>query len=330
VDAGREPGRLALVTGLTGQDGSFIAELLLQKGYEVVGLIRGDQADPLGASEHLRDRVQLLKGELLEPESLRSAVAKTMPDELYHLAAPSFAPDTWRNPAHTIAAIAEASATLLEAVRDSSRQTRVFVAVSGQMFGAALESPQNEKTPCRPLSPYGTAKLAAHQLVSQFRAHEGLFACSGILYNHESERRPPGFVSRKITRAAAAIKLGLEHEVVLGDMDAVRDWSFAGDIMEAAWLMLQQDTADDYVLASGVGHTVAELAELAFSQVGLDAPEYVRVDPRLQRPPDLAPLVGDPTRARERLGWKPSLGFNELIARMVDADLRELETAKYA
>jgi len=327
VAGGGERRRRALVTGLTGQDGSFVADLLVEKGYEVIGLVRGALSDPLGASEHLRGRVELVAGDLLEPRSLSAAVSDTSPDELYHLAAPSFAPDTWRNPAQTMAAIAGATATLLEAVRDNSRHTRVFVAVSGSIFGAAPDSPQHEDTPCRPRTPYAIAKLAAHQLVGQLRARDGLFACSGILYNHESERRPPQFVSRKVTRAAAAIKLGLEHELVLGDLDAVRDWSFAGDVMHGAWLMLQQDHADDYILASGIPHTVTELANLAFSRVGLSAQDYIRVDPTLRRPPDVAPLVGDPTPARNRLAWQPTVTFEQLIERMVDADLEALRCA---
>lgn len=317
--------RVALVTGLTGQDGSFLAELLLDKGYAVAGLVRPEGDDGLGYSEHLRGRVELVDGDLLEAETLTAAVDQIRPDELYHLAAPSFTPDSWRNPSVTFAAIAGATATLLEGVRRTTPRTRVFLASSGAMFGAAAESPQREDTPCRPLTPYATAKLAAHQLAGQLRAHDGLFACSGILYNHESERRPDYFVSRKITRAAASIKLGLTDRVELGDVSAVRDWSFAGDLMEGAWLMLQQDEPDDYVLASGVGHTVAELAEVAFAQVALDAGTYVQVDTKLVRPSETTPPVGDATRARERLGWRPALSFEQLIQRMVDADLRTLE-----
>jgi GDPmannose 4,6-dehydratase len=224
----------------------------------------------------------------------------------------------------TIAAIVGSTATLLTAVRDCTEQVRVFVASSGAMFGAAPESPQREDTRCRPETPYASAKLAAHQLVGQLRRRDGIFACSGILYNHESERRPESFVPRKITRAAAAVKLGLAGEVVLGDLDAVRDWSFAGDIVRGAWLMLQQDQADDYILASGIPHSVAELADVAFAHVGLDAGRYIRVDPGLVRPPEPVPRVGDPSRARERLGWSATLSFQQLVHRMVDADLRAL------
>jgi GDPmannose 4,6-dehydratase len=297
---------------------------LLDRGYEVAGVIRRSPTESLGASEHLRGRVDLVRGDLLEPDSLVAAVTDLRPDELYHLAAPSFVPDSWRHPAQTFAAITSATATVLEAVREHSPQTRVFAAASGAMFGEAPEAPQREETVCRPQTPYATAKLAAHLLVGQLRAADGLFACSGILYNHESERRPESFVSRKITRAAAAIKLGLQDDVVLGDTQAIRDWSFAGDIMRGAWLMLQQDRAEDYVLASGIPHTVVELAEVAFAHVGLDAQAHIRVDPSLVRAPEGTPQVGDPRRARERLGWAPTLTFAQLIERMVDADLRAL------
>jgi GDPmannose 4,6-dehydratase len=320
-----QAGRRALITGLTGQDGSFLAELLLEKGYAVTGMVRGGRDASLGASEHLRGRVSLVHGDLLAPESLTATVADAGVQELYHLAAPSFVPHSWERPAETLAAIAEATAVLLEAVRRYTSDARVFVASSATIFGSARESPQREDTPSHPRNPYATAKLAAQHVAGQLREHDGLFACVGILYNHESERRPPSFVSRKITQAAAAIKLGLEREVVLGDLEAVRDWSFAGDAMQAAWLTLQQDRPDDYILASGVAHTVAQLAEIAFDHVGLNATDHIRVDPSLVRRPEDTPLVGDPARARERLGWRPTLTFEQLIHRMVDSDLRELE-----
>jgi GDPmannose 4,6-dehydratase len=313
------------VTGITGQDGSFLAELLLNRGYHVLGMVRGSPATPLGSSEPLRDRIELVRGELLDPPSLRAAVAHARPDELYHLAAPSFVPDSWLRPARTLAAIAESTATLLEAIRENSGHTRLFVAASGAIFGAAPESPQREQTLCLPETPYAIAKLAAHQIVGQLREHDGLFACSGILYNHESERRAESFVTRKITRAAAAIKLGLVDEVVLGDVTAVRDWSFAGDVMRGAWLMLQQEEPEDFVLASGLGHTVAEFAEAAFRCVGLRAEDYLTIDATLRRPPEPTPRIGDPSRARERLGWRATLSFEQLVERMVEADLRELE-----
>ena len=320
----RTDDRHALVTGLTGQDGSFLADLLLGRGYRVTGMIRPCAPEGLGLAEHLRGQVELVEGDLFDPESLREAVVGTLPDELYHLAAPSFVPESWKRPARTLAAIGGATATLMEAVREHSARTRVFVAGSGAMFGAAPVSPQREDTPCWPETPYATAKLAAHQLVGELRGNDGLFACSGVLYNHESERRPESFVTRKITRAAAAIKQGLAERVELGDLSAVRDWSFAGDVMEGAWLMLQHHEPDDYILASGIGHTVAEFAEAAFACVGLRAEDHISVDTTLQRPPEPTPRVGDPGRARERLGWRPTLSFEQLVERMVDADLRAL------
>ena len=315
----------ALITGITGQDGSFLGELLIEKGYTVTGVIRGSAEESLGCSEHLRGRVALAAGDLLRPDTLRAAIEQVRPQEIYHLAAPSFVPASWREPGESMRAIAGSCAAILEAVRDLDRETRVFVSASGAIFGEAPESPQREDTPCRPSTPYAIAKLAAHQLVGALRAHDGLHASSGIVYNHESERRPEQFVTRRITRGAAAISLGLQQELMLGSLEAVRDWTFAGDIVYGAWLMLQQDRPDDYVLASGVPHTVAELARTAFACVGLDADRYLRVDPALVRPAERTPSVGDPAKARERLGWEPRVGFEELVARMVRADLHDLQ-----
>jgi GDPmannose 4,6-dehydratase len=318
--------RHALITGITGQDGSFLAELLLEQGYSVTGLVRDAPAQSLGCSEHLRDQLELARGDLREPATLRAAIERVRPHEVYHLAGPSFVPTSWQEPGETIGAIVGSAASILEAARELDPTMRVFMSASGSMFGAAPESPQREDTPCRPLTPYAIAKLAAHQLVGAMRAHDGLHACSGIVFNHESERRPERFVTRKVTRAAAAIALGLQQELALGDLQAVRDWSFAGDIVRGAWLMLQQDLPADYVLASGVPRTVAELARTAFACVDLPAERYLRVDPSLVRPPEGTPSVGDPTKARERLGWKPLVGFEELVERMVRADLRSLES----
>jgi GDPmannose 4,6-dehydratase len=324
---GRGPrrARRALITGITGQDGSFLAELLLEKGYEVTGVVRDTRGASLGCCEHLRDRVALARGDLLERTSLRTAIEDGEPDEIYHLAAPSFVPASWREPASTFAAIAGSAAAILQAVREIDSSMRVFLAASGLIFGDAGESPQNEQTRCRPASPYAIAKLAAHELAGAMRAHQGVHACSGIAYNHESERRPKEFVTRKVTNAAAAIALGLEDELVLGDLEAVRDWSFAGDIMRGAWLALQHETPDDYVLASGVGHTVAEFVGAAFACVDLDPDEYVRVDEEFVRPREGTANVGDPSRARERLGWVAELSFAELVERMVRADVQALE-----
>jgi GDPmannose 4,6-dehydratase len=315
----------ALITGLTGQDGSFLAELLLEKGYVVTGLIRGAPEQLLGFSEHLRGRVQLVRGDLLEPDTLRAAIEEVRPREIYHLASPSFVPDSFERPAQTLQAIAGSTATILEAMRAIDPQMRMFLAGSASMFGEANESPQREDTPCRPTAPYGLAKLAAHNLVSALRASDGLYASTGILFNHDSERRPEWFVTHKITRAAAAIKLGLQEEVMLGDLTAVRDWSFAGDIMRGAWLMLQQDQPEDYVLASGVPHRVSDLVEAAFACVELDPDRYVRIDPALVRPPETTPSVGDSSKARERLGWEPQVSFEALVEYMVGADLRSLQ-----
>ncbi len=326
----RSRGRTALITGISGQDGSFLAELLLEHGYEVVGLVHGSLERSLGCSEHLRERVRLLAGDLHDPASLRTAVEQVRPWEIYHLASPSFVPASWERPRETAEAIVGSTAAILEAVRETDRDARVFVSASGAIFGEAQESPQREETPCRPTSPYAIAKLAAHQLVGALRAHEGLHASSGILYNHESERRPERFVTRRITRGAAAISLGLRDELTLGSLQAVRDWSFAGDIARGAWLMLQRDHPGDYVLASGVGHTVAEFAAAAFACVDLDAERYVRVDPALVRPAETTPSVGDPRKARALLGWEPRVGFEELVERMVRADLRSLRDASGA
>jgi GDPmannose 4,6-dehydratase len=320
-----EPARRALVTGITGQDGSFVAELLLEKGYEVTGLVRGAHERTLGASEHLRERIGLLWCDLLDLDGLRAAIAQVRPSELYHLASPSFVPASWQNPMESLSAICGSGAAILQVVREIQPSTRVFVASSTAMFGDAPESPQREDTPCHPTSPYAIAKLATHQLLGLLRDRDGLYACSGICNNHESERRPEQFVTRKITRGAAAIKLGLEQELHLGDLDAVRDWSFAGDVMHAAWLSLQQEQARDYVLASGVGRTVREFAQVAFACVGLEAERYLRQDQTLVRAPERTLNIGDPTRAREELGWRAQLSFEGLVERMVQFDLRALE-----
>jgi GDPmannose 4,6-dehydratase len=317
--------KTALITGFTGQDGSFLAELLLAEGYRVTGLVRSSPGRRLGCSEHLRDAVELLSGDLLEPDTLRAAIERTRPAELYHLATPSFVPRSWEHPGETLLAIATSTAAILEAVRDVTPGTRVFVPASGAIFGDTPESPQREDTPCYPTSPYAVAKLASHRLVGVMREHFGMHASSGITYNHESERRPERFVTRRVTRGAAAVALGIEQELTLGSLDAVRDWSFAGDIVRGAWLMLQQERAEDYVLASGVPRTVAELARAAFSLVGLDWERHVRVDDALVRAPERTASVGDASKARAQLGWVPQITFEGLIERMVRADMRALE-----
>jgi GDPmannose 4,6-dehydratase len=318
------PSRRALITGITGQDGSFLTELLLDRGYDVTGMVRGGPDAALGLIEHLRDRVTVIEGDLLNAASVSEAIARAGADEIYHLAAPTFVPDSWRAPRATIAAIAGATATVLEAVIASGASTRMFLASSAEMFGDTDTTPQREDTACRPRNPYAAAKLLAHQLAGQLRDHAGVHVCSGILYNHESERRPERFVSRKITRAAAEIKLGLRTELPLGDLSAVRDWSFAGDVMLGAWLSLQHDQPSDYIFASGIPHTVKDLLHTAFAHIGLDPDEYVQLDSTLTRGPEQTAPIGDPSRARHQLGWTPTCNFEQLIARMVDADLRAL------
>lgn len=309
----------ALVTGVTGQDGSFLVELLLGKGYEVVGMVRGEDEVP---------GIALVRGDLLDPASLRAAVEEAAPDELYHLAAPTFVPDSWRDPTGTMAAIAGSTATLLAVACERDPSPRVLVTTSSEIFGDAGESPQNESSPMRPRTPYGVAKLAAHGLVGAMRARHGLFACSAILYNHESVRRPERFVTRRVCRGAAAIKLGLADELTLGDLEAVRDWTFAGDVMRGVWMALQHDEPGDYVFAGGVRRAVRELVDAAFAHVGLDPSRYVRIDPEFVRGVEPTPLVGDASRARDVLGWEPAVSFEELVASMVDADLAALSATE--
>jgi GDPmannose 4,6-dehydratase len=321
--------RIALITGIAGQDGSFLAELLLERGYRVAGMTHAGGDGSLGCSEHLRAEIDVLEGELLDPATLRGAIERVGPTEIYHLAAPSFVPASWEQPRETFVAIVGSCAAILETVRELTPATRVFVAASGAIFGDAPESPQREETPCRPTSPYAIAKLAAHQLVGAMRDREGMHASSGIVFNHESERRPERFVTRRITRGAAAISRGLADGLSLGSLDAVRDWSFAGDVMRGAWMMLQRERPGDYVLASGVGRTVADFARTAFECVGLDWERYVSVDPALVRAPEGTASVGDPTRARRELGWEPEVGFDELVNRMVAADVGSLGATPY-
>ena len=308
----------ALITGISGQDGGYLTELLQGKGYEVVGLVRA------GSHAAVPAGVATVSGDLADAESLRAAVLDTTPDELYHLAAPTFVPASWKDPAGTLALVAGATATLLQATREVDGGVRVLVANSGEIYGAAKVSPQTEETAMRPRSPYGVAKLAAYGLVDTMRHKHGLHASSAIAYNHESPRRPERFLPRKVARAAAAIKLGLQDEVALGDLDAVRDWCHARDVVRGYWLMLQQDAPGDYILAGGVGRTVGELVDAAFACVGLDPAEHVRVEQKFVRPAERTPPVGDTTRAREQLGWAPETSFHAMIEEMVQADLAAL------
>ncbi|HEY8581675.1 MAG TPA: GDP-mannose 4,6-dehydratase [Capillimicrobium sp.] len=306
----------ALVTGVAGQDGSLLAELLLAEGHEVWGMVRGDGPAP--------DGVRAVRGDLLDPASLRRAVAEARPQRLFHLAAPSFVPRSWDEPVETFSAIAGATAVLLDAALGADPAVRVFIASSGEIFGDAGEAPQRETTGCRPRTPYGVAKLAQLHLARVWRDQRGAHVSCGIAYNHESERRPLQFVTRKITAGAAAIALGRQDELTLGDLDAVRDWSAARDIVRAAALMLEQDEPDDYVLASGRGRTVRELVDAAFAAAGADPAGRVRIDPAFARPREATPQIGDPSKARERLGWEPTVSFEELVGQMVRADLARL------
>jgi GDPmannose 4,6-dehydratase len=308
----------ALITGVTGQDGSYLAELLASRGREVVGMAR----DPSAPAPNLANvDVELIAGDLRDRDGLRRMLADVAPDELFHLAAPTFVPASWEDPAGTFDEIAGATATLLAAAAGTGM--RVFVASSSEIFGDARESPQHEESPMRPWSPYGVAKLAVHRLVGAYR-RGGLHASSGITYNHESPRRPERFLPRKVTRGVAAIALGLERELSLGSLDAVRDWSAARDVVRGALLAVEHDSPGDYVFASGVGRTVRDLVDTAFARVGLDPDEHVRVDPAFVRPPEATPQIGDPSRARAVLSWEPEISFEQLIGEMVDADLAAL------
>jgi GDPmannose 4,6-dehydratase len=313
-----------LITGISGQDGSYLAELLVAKGYDVTGVVRDPEDREIPNLAGVRDRVALVGGDLLNPATLTDALSAVRPHELYHLAAPTFVPTSWEDPASILEAIGGATATLLGAARRLDPEMRVFVATSSEVFGDAGESPQSERSPMRPRSPYGVAKLAAHGLVGALREHFGMYVVSGITYNHESPRRPQHFLPRKVTRGAAAIALGLEDELVLGDLGAVRDWSHAADIVRGAWLSLQAEAPGDYVFASGVGRTVGDLVNAAFAAAGTSPEGRVRVEPAFVRPPEPWAPVGDPSHARATLGWAPEIGFEALIAEMVAADLAAL------
>ena len=320
--------RRALITGVTGQDGSYLAELLVSRGYEVWGALRGSPDADHPNLDAVREQVELVTCDVVDPSGVEATLRACRPHEIYHLAGISFVPRSWEKPLQTIAVNAGAVTSLLEAVRTVTPAARVFSAASGEMFGDAPESPQHEDTPFRPRTPYAIAKLHAHLTIGAYRRHHALHASSGIAFNHESARRPPEFVTRKVTRTAAAIKLGLEDELVLGDLDAVRDWGYAPDFVEAMWLMLAQEEPDDYVIATGRGHTVRELVEVAFASVGLDSELYLRVDPGLVRPREAVPSIGDPAKARARLGWAPTTPFPRMLAEMVQVDLRALAPAE--
>ncbi|MBK8127488.1 MAG: GDP-mannose 4,6-dehydratase [bacterium] len=315
----------ALITGITGQDGSYLAELLLAKGYDVCGMVRRSSGDNLGRIEHLRERVTLLPGDLLDTNSLQHVVREARPDEVYNLAAQSFVPSSWAQPNLTSEYTALGVTRLLEVIRQINPAIKFYQASSSEMFGNVRATPQNELTPFHPRSPYGVAKVYGHYITVNARESYDLFAVSGILFNHESPRRGKEFVTRKITRGAAAIKLGLVDVLELGNLDAHRDWGFAGDYVESMWRMLQQDAAEDFVIATGKTHSVREFCALAFGGLGLDYEQYVRVNPKFVRPAEVDLLVGDASKAKRLLDWVPRVQLPELVQMMVAQDLSELK-----
>ena len=317
----------ALITGITGQDGSYLSEFLLDKGYEVYGMVRRASLDRFDRIDHIKDRIHLVQGDLTDQSSLDEAVKEIRPEEIYNLAAQSFVPTSWNQPTLTGEVTGMGTTRLLEAVRKIKPDARFYQASSSEMFGKVREVPQTELTPFHPRSPYGVAKVYGHFITVNYRESYNIFACSGILFNHESPRRGLEFVTRKITHGVARIKMGLANELRLGNLDAKRDWGFAGDYVEAMWLMLQQSEPDDYVVATGETHSVREFVEIAFGAAGLDWKKYVVLDPKFLRPAEVELLVGDPAKAKKKLGWAPKVSFQELIKMMVDADIKGLKGA---
>lgn len=311
----------ALITGITGQDGSYLAELLLQQGYEVSGIIRRVTKPNLDNIGHLGKDIQLLSGDLTDLGSLVSVVAQVQPDEVYNLAAQSFVPESWTQPSATGQITGLGVTNMLEALRLIKPDAKFYQASSSEMFGKVQETPQKETTSLYPRSPYGVAKVYGHWLTVNYRESYDMFACSGILFNHESPRRGLEFVTRKVTNAVARIKLGLQKELPMGNLDAKRDWGFAGDYVKAMWLMLQQEQPDDYVIATGETHSVRELVNTAFAVAGLNWEDYVVIDPRFIRPAEVDLLLGDSSKAKQKLGWQPEVSFEQLVQMMVEADL---------
>jgi GDPmannose 4,6-dehydratase len=311
----------ALITGVTGQDGSYLAEFLLGKGYEVFATIRRSSIANFDRIAHIQEKITLIPADLLDQNSLTSAVLQAKPREIYNLAAQSFVPTSWNQPVLTGEFTALGATRMLEAIRAIDPTIRFYQASSSEMFGKVRQTPQTEATPFYPRSPYGVAKLYGHWITVNYRESYDLFACSGILFNHESPRRGKEFVTRKVTEGAAKAKMGKQRVLKMGNLDARRDWGFAGDYVEAMWLMLQQDAPDDYVIATGVSHSVRELLQCAFGAVGLNWEDYVVVDPAFVRPAEVDFLLGDSTKARQKLGWKPRVDFEQLIRMMVENDL---------
>ena len=315
----------ALITGITGQDGSYLAEFLLEQGYEVVGLVRRTSTVNFQRIQHIQKRLTLVSGDLLDQASLISVLQEYRPEEIYNLAAQSFVPTSWSQPVFTGEVTALGVTRLLEATRQVDPDARFYQASSSEMFGKVREVPQTEATPFYPRSPYGVAKVYGHWITINYRESYDLFACSGILFNHESPRRGLEFVTRKVAHGAALIKLGMARDLRLGNLEAKRDWGYAGDYVRAMWLMLQQETPDDYVVGTGQTHSVRELCQVAFGHLGLDYQEFVKPDPRFMRPAEVDLLVSDPSKAREELGWEPAVSFEDLVVMMVDADLKRIQ-----
>ena len=311
----------ALISGITGQDGSYLAELLLEKGYEVYGIIRRSSVESTDRIAHLLDQITFMQADLLDQSSLLSAVQSVRPDEVYNLAAQSFVPTSWNQPVLTGEFTALGVTRMLEAIRNVNKPIRFYQASSSEMFGNPIETPQRETTPFAPRSPYGVAKVYGHYITVNYRESYGLFACSGILFNHESPRRGTEFVTRKISQAVARIKLGYSKDLCLGNLDARRDWGFAGDYVKAIWAMLQQDEPQDFVVATGRAHSVRDFCEAAFGCVQLDWRDFVKVDEKLFRPAEVDRLVGDAAKAQRVLGWKPGVSFSELVNMMVDQEI---------
>ncbi len=326
--------RKALITGITGQDGSYLAELLLEKGYTVYGLARRTSSTNTSRIDHIMDRIELVPGDMTDQGSLVNVIKHCEPDEVYNLAAQSFVGSSWSQPLYTGDVTALGVTRLLEAIRINGISTRYYQASSSEMFGKVQQMPQSESTPFYPRSPYAVAKLYGHWITVNYRESYNMFACSGILFNHESPRRGIEFVTRKITDGVARIYHGLSDELRLGNLDAKRDWGFAGDYVEAMWMMLQQDSPDDYVVATGETHTVKEFCEIAFGAAGLDWEKYVKVDPKFMRPAEVNLLLGDSTKAHKALGWKPKVSFKELVNMMVESDIdligRQIQVDKAA
>jgi GDPmannose 4,6-dehydratase len=326
----------ALITGITGQDGSYLAELLLDKGYEVYGIVRRSSSFNTDRIDHLyRDphesgvRLRLIYGDLSDASSINHVIRTVQPDEIYNLGAQSHVRVSFDVPEYTADAVAVGTVRLLEAIRESGLRCRFYQASSSEQFGQVVETPQRETTPFRPRSPYACAKVYAHYITVNYRESYGMHASNGILFNHESPRRGETFVTRKVTRAAAHIKHGLQDKLFMGNIEAKRDWGFAGDYVEGMWLMLQQDQPDDYVLATGETHSVRELIEVAFSALDLDWQKHVEIDPRYFRPAEVDLLLGDATKAREKLGWRPRVGFRELVKMMVESDVEQVKVRIY-